>query len=306
LSETTAAAPAVAMPRPARGDGLVALGLVGPIVVLLAALVIFPLVYTVYVSFHSWDLFSSSHPSIGFKHYSTLIHSGFFWYSVKLMFIYGGAALAAELVLGYLLAVLMFTRLPLIGLVRTLFMIPILIAPIVVGLIWRLMLEPSYGILAYFLRSAGATSPAWVSDPGIALWSVVLVDVWEWTPFVFLVVLAGLHSIPAPIEEAAELDGARPWHKTLYINLPLLKRILLVVVLLRGIDLLRAFDLIYVMTRGGPGTSSITLPFSVWNQGFVLFDIGAAASQALVVVIIISVVTFFLIRIFRKSFTAPA
>jgi multiple sugar transport system permease protein len=279
--------------------------LVGPTVLVLAALVIYPLVYVIYVSFHRWFLFEESHPSVGVDNYERFLTGEdhqLFWNAVKLMFVYAGVALGAELVLGFLLAALFYTKMRGVEIFRTLFVIPILIAPIVVGQIWRFMLEPSYGVINYVLSLVGITGPAWVSDPDVAIYTIIMVDVWQWTPFVFLILLAGLHAMPGSIEDAAELDGARFVKKSIFVTIPLLKRVILVIILLRGIDLLRSFDLVYALTLGGPGNSSNTLPFFTWNQGFKLFELGRASALGIMVVLIINVVVFFVIKFFRGGF----
>lgn len=285
-------------------DRWAALAFVGPTVAILAAIVAFPLVYVVWVSLHDWFLFDEVHEFVGGANYWDWLRSAQFWTSVKLMFIYSSVALTAELVIGFVLATLMFTKLPGVGFFRTLFVTPVILAPLVVGLMWRLIMEPSYGVLNYLLRQIGIEGPAWTADPSVAIFAITAVDVWQWTPFVFLVLLAGLHAIPAPIEEAAELDGAGIVRKSLYITLPLLKRVIIIVVLLRGIDLLRSFDLIFALTRGGPGESSQTLPYLTWNQGFQLFEVGKASTLAIFVVLIISVVVFFAMRAFRRTLEA--
>ena len=187
------------------------------------------------------------------------------------------------------------------GLVRTLLTTPILLAPIVTALMWRFMYEPNFGVINYLFGKIGLPTEAWLANPDLALWSVGVVDVWQWTPFVFLVILAGMYGLPRNIYEAAELDGTPMWRQVTHITIPLLKRVLLIILLLRLIDLLRVFDIIVGTTQGGPGVATQTLPVFIWVTAFQQFSAGDAAAASLVLLAIVAVVITLLLRITAKQ-----
>ena len=160
------------------------------------------------------------------------------------------------MVLGFLLAALLYRARHLRGMafIRTALTTPILVAPIVAALMWRFMYQPDFGVLNYLLTPGRhADGPGWLVDPSIAMWSIACIDIWQWTPFVMIVILAGMYGLPRRIYEAAELDGTGMLRQTFFITIPLLKRVLLIVLLLRAIDLMRVFDIIVATTQGGPG-----------------------------------------------------
>src|SRR5262249_46183995 len=192
------------------------------------------------------------------------------------------AALLVEMTLGFLLAALVFRlrNLPGMGVFRTVLTAPILIAPIVTALIWRFMYQPDFGVINYLLGMVNLKGEAWLSDVRLALWAIAAIDVWQWTPFVFLVILAGMYGLPRSIYEAAELDKTGIFRQTFLITIPMLRRVLLIVLLLRLIDLLRLFDVIVGTTQGGPGAASVTLPVLIWSDAFKNFQMGDASAEA--------------------------
>jgi multiple sugar transport system permease protein len=187
------------------------------------------------------------------------------------------------------------------GLSRTLLTTPILLAPIVTALMWRFMYEPNFGVINYLFGKIGLPTEAWLADPQYALWAVAVVDVWQWTPFVFLVVLAGMYGLPRNVYEAAELDGTPMYRQALFITIPLLKRVLLIVLLLRLIDLMRLFDVIVGTTQGGPGVTTQTLPVFIWITAFQQFSAGDAAAASLVLLVIVAVLITALLRITARQ-----
>ena len=156
-------------------------------------------------------------------------------------------------------------------------------------------------VINYLIGLAGLPGPGWLSDPDIALFAVAAIDVWQWTPFVFLIVLAGMYAVPKSIYEAAELDRTNLWRQTVLITIPLLKRVLIIVLLLRLIDLLRAFELIVATTQGGPGDASYTLPVMTWETAFINFQMGDASAASLVLLGIATLVITLLIRTISRQ-----
>jgi multiple sugar transport system permease protein len=172
---------------------------------------------------------------------------------------------------------------------RTLFIIPVFTSPVVLGLTWRYMYQPGYGLINYLLGLFGIPPVNWLASPQWALPAVIFADVWQWTPFVALILLAGMQSISPEITEAAELDGLTRLQYLWRIALPLLMPIIIVVALIRLIDALKTFDLIYIITRGGPGTATYTLPLHAFATGFSSFLMGQSAAISWVLVIIVNI-----------------
>jgi multiple sugar transport system permease protein len=182
------------------------------------------------------------------------------------------------------------------GVIRTILTMPILLAPIVTAFMWRFMYQPDFGVINYLMQKVGLPPRDWLADPGQALWAISAIDIWQWTPFVFLVVLAGMYGLPRRLYEAAELDGTPLVRQTVFITIPLLKRVLLIVLLLRLIDLLRVFDIIVGTTAGGPGNATATLPITIWVSAFQEYQLGDAAAASLILLAIIAVVITFFVR----------
>jgi len=175
-------------------------------------------------------------------------------------------------------------------LVRALLLIPIIMTPVVVGLTWRFIFDPSTGMANYVLSLLGQGRPMdWLGNPAIALFAVMIADIWQWTPFVVLLTLAALEALPSEPLDAARVDGAREWQVTFYVLLPMLKRALLIVALIRAIDSVKAFDLFYIMTRGGPALSTETLNLYGYISAFTNFSISYAMTIALVLTVVTNV-----------------
>ncbi|MFO1038512.1 MAG: sugar ABC transporter permease [Geminicoccaceae bacterium] len=287
-----------------RGDRWVPALMLVPVLLLLVVLVVGPVVYLIETSFYRQNLFATTPPRwVGLENYSYLIEGRKFRTSLWRSATFAGMALVLEMVLGFLLAMWVYRlrHLPGMGIVRTALTTPILIAPIVAAVMWRFMYQPDFGIINYALGSLGVGKIGWLSDRSLALFSIALIDVWQWTPFIFLVVLAGMHAIPEEYYEAAELDHAGWVRQTLFITIPLLWRVLVVVLLLRLIDLLRAFEIIVATTQGGPGDAAYTLPVLIWETSFVAFEMGDAAAAAVVLLLAVTVIVTLLVRTVART-----
>lgn len=276
-----------------------------PAILWFLVLGIFPLVYSAWLSFHSMNLLDPSRgiTPVGFKNYGAILFgrplTGItFTRSLGITLKIGGGSLILELVIGLALAILVSrTRASAwMRFMRSSLMVPMLIAPAVVGMMFRFLFEPSYGFINFLLSFVGIEPLYWISDPKVVLFSVILVSVWEWLPFSFLVLLAGLNAIPQEQFEAAAVDGAGFFQQLWYIMLPWLSRLIGVLVLLRGVDLIRNFDVIYTLTYGGPSVSSSTLSFNAYLTGLKYFEMGQGTAYAFLIVILINIVVLLLIR----------
>jgi multiple sugar transport system permease protein len=196
-----------------------------------------------------------------------------------------------EMFIGVGLA-LMLER-PILGMsvFRTIFILPMMIAPIVVGLVWRYMYNPQFGIFNKTLKKWGFESIPWLSSPDWALPSVIIADIWQWTPFIFILSLAALQSLPRSSLEAARIDGASEWQQIIYIKIPLMMPVLVVAALLRMIDAFKVLEVIFIMTNGGPGLSTEIMSLQIYKTAFVSWELGRAAALSNILLAIVLVIT---------------
>lgn len=274
--------------------------LLAPAVLTLLALTVYPFIYSIYISFFS---FKGGRPFefIGVGNYAHLLKDGQFWNSIVVVSLYTVYVVAIELILGLALALFFTQPLRLRGLWRSLMIVPMMLTPVVVGVIWRLMYDPNFGVIALLLRSIGLAPIEWLSHGNWAFIAVVLVDVWNWTPFMFLIILAGLESLPVEPFEAAQMDGASRLQVLRYLTLPLLTPTLLVALLVRSMDAMRIFDHIYIMTMGGPGSATEVASLYLYKTAFKFSDFGYAAAGLFVLLILITALSRLYVRSLGKE-----
>lgn len=263
-----------------------------PSLLLLGVLLVGPFIYMVGVSFTDLSYALPDHDGnfVGFDNYRRLMREDpVFWDSFRTTLIFVIGVVSVEFVLGFALALLLFHQVQRRRFVLTLLLIPMMLAPVAVGLMWKLMLHGEFGMLTHYLRLLGLLGPqsALLGSHDLVLPSVMLVDVWEWTPFVTLVILAGLLSLPREPFEAAIMDGARPWQVFRDITVPLLRPIIALVLLLRGIDAFKEFDKVFILTGGGPGTATELLSIYTWRINFRNWDLGYGAVCAFIVYFVV-------------------
>jgi multiple sugar transport system permease protein len=266
--------------------------LLAPSVILLLLVVAYPLFFALKSSFYFWNLQMGPQP-LGFNgldNYASVLTGSFFLDSLVNTLKLTIAGTAIEFCLGLAIAHLLLVRLPGMNIARALLIMPTTIAPIVVGFLFRYMYDPQGGIIPWLLQALHLPLPpqGLLGSGATALWSVLAADVWEWTPFCAIVLYAGLLSIPRDIQEAARLDGARPLATFFRITLPLIRKTAAIVLVLRFMQLFNTFDLVLVLTRGGPGSASRTLGYSLYQTGMVDFNIGVASAMTWIIVIIVN------------------
>jgi len=274
-----------------------------PSVGFLLLMTIFPTIYSLWMSMQQYNL---SRPDlahfVGGRNYVQLLSDDIFWKAVRTTLLFSVSVLVLQFLVGFFIANLFDQERRGMNVLRTLFIIPVFASPVALGLTWRYMYQPGYGLINHLLESVGLPRINWLASTEWALPAVIAVDVWQWTPFVALILLAGIQSISPEITEAAELDGLTRFQYLRRIVLPLLTPIIVVVGLIRLIDALKTFDLIYIITRGGPGTATYTLPLHAYATGFASFLMGPSAATAWVVVIIVNIcATIFLWLLFREQ-----
>lgn len=270
-----------------------------PMVVLLIGLTLYPIMYSIYTSFTSLHLARPTVPVrfIGFDNYVNMFNNELFWITMRNTVVMVVGAVTAQFVLGFSLALLLNRELPGIGFIRTLLLLPLMITPVVAALVWSLMLNPASGVINYLLMQIGwSNPPLWLGVGRNAMLTIIAVDAWQWTPFVMLLMLAGLQGIPKEFYEAAQLDGASAWQNIRYITLPVLTPLIGVILLLRVMDAFKIFDKIYILTQGGPGSSTETVAFHAYQQGFGFFRMGYASAISMILLIVVVITSIILIR----------
>jgi multiple sugar transport system permease protein len=263
--------------------------MLAPAVLILFAVTIYPTLVNIYQSLFKYDL---THPDerqfVFLKNYVDLLfHDPRFWNSVKITFYYVAIVLSVELVLGLGIASILSKMRRFRGLVTTIIILPMATAPVAITFIWRFMYNPSIGILGYALESVGLPKIQFLSDAQWVIPSLALVDIWQWTPFMVLILTAGLMSLPQEPFEAATVDGASKWQELWYLELPMMRPFILVALLFRGIDAFKTFDYIYILTKGGPGTASETLNLRTFQTGIQFLHMGTASAMAMLMLIVI-------------------
>ena len=278
-----------------------------PALVVLAIGLLYPILYMIYASFLDWNPSQRIGEADwkGLGNYAGLLadeafHESF-WVTLKFAFV----VVVIEMVLGVGLALLLDRELRGMAALRTIFILPMMIAPIVVGMVWRYMYHPSVGIINRTLEDLGLPTVAWTSDGTAAFWSIVIADIWQWTPFIFILALAALQSLPRSALEAARIDGATAWQQIIHIKLPLMMPVLIVTLLLRLIDAFKVLEVILVMTNGGPGLSTEILALRISRTASEFRELGEAAamSNLLLILLLILTVAMFL---YNKAVEARA
>ena len=283
-------------------DLLFALVLITPALVVLLSLSIYPLIYSITISLQTE---TADGIKWGVSNFTRLISDAFFLTAMAHTFIYAVVALVFEFLIGLSLALLLNSQIRGRTLFRAALLVPMMLPTVVVGVVWRLMLNPNFGAINGTLKEVGVnTEPlTWTASPKLALLSVIAVDVWQWTPFVFLVLLAGLQAIPQEPYEAALIDGSSRWQTFRYVTLPLLKPAILIALLLRTMDLLRVFDQIFILTEGGPGFATETISLYIYRTAFRFFDFGYAAAMSFVLLALTNMISTIYIRFLQTKQT---
>lgn len=251
--------------------------MVWPAVTFVAVMVIFPFGYAFWLSLLDYKI-GQTDAFVGAGNYKALLGDEQFWNGLRLTFILYIGALVTQLVLGVALGLLLNRIETLKGMVRTVMVSPFMLPPVVVGMMSIVVLDPGMGVANYLLKSAGLPSSLFLASTDFVIFTVIMIDTWQWAPFVALIVLGGLQSLPTRVYEAAAIDGAVGWRRFVYITLPLLGPTIVTAAVLRSVDLLRFFDVIYITTQGGPGYASSTLNIYAYRKGFEFSDIGYASA----------------------------
>ena len=277
--------------------------LLAPTLVFLLLFIIGPIIYSLVLSLYEWRLTEIAKPKsfVGLANYAALLKDNVFWQAMKNTMIFTIGSVGIELILGFLVALLLWQLPRGKGLASSIILLPMITAPVVVGLLWRYMLDPQFGIVNYARRGILPGEVAWLGDVRLALPSVILVDIWQMTPFVVLVLHAGLCSISEEWLEAARVDGATYWQIIWHIVLPFLRQLIILVMMLRAMDTYRVFDTIYVLTKGGPGLATETIGIYTYKSGFSFFKMGYAMTLSTVSLAVVLVFSLLCVRMMRQE-----
>ena len=272
-----------------------------PTVLIILFLVVFPLAYTFFISFFDWGMSGNAQMKfVGLDNYRYLFASARFWEAVGRTFLFSAVGIGTEGILGVALALYLNREFKGKNMVKTAFLLPMVATPVAVRLVCRLIYEPSIGIANQICMWLGVGRQPWLGALDMALWALLIVDIWQWTPMVMLVVLAGATALPLDVLESAQVDGAGKWQLVRNIILPLLRPAILTALLLRMIDILKTFDLIYSTTQGGPGYATETLNILSYREAFEYFKFGRASATLVVFFLTVFLIAIVFIKFKNK------
>lgn len=272
-----------------------------PSAIIFLVVLVFPMLFILNLMFKKERLTApAGNGYIGFDNFVRLAGDERFWAAVGQSAIFSAVSMAVSIPVGILIAVIINRKLAGNGLFRVILIVPMVLAPLVVGAIFRFVFD-SNGFVTWLFSLIGADAPSFLSIPGVSLVTVAFVDAWQWAPFVAIIVAAAMETVPDSVIEAAKLDGANAWQGLWHFVLPQIRPLLALVTLIRFMDSFREFDKLFIMTNGGPGTSSETLPIYLWRYAFQYLDMGYAAAVGFVMLVLITIVSTIVVRVFKAS-----
>lgn len=271
-----------------------------PALVVIGAVIVFPWIFTLYMSFKDWKVGGGA-DFIWFANYVRLFADERFLEAVWRTFFFTILAVVVPIALGVAAALVFHREFPWRGLLRTVFVMPMMATPVAVALVWTMMFHPQLGVLNYLLSLVGLPPSLWVYSPNTVIPTLVLVEVWHWTPLVMLIVLGGLAGLPQDPYDSATIDGASDWQMFRYITFPLLLPYIMIALVIRTIDALKVFDTIFVITQGGPGTASETLNIFLYLQAFQFYNLGYASAVVVIFFIIIIALSLLLLYVRQRT-----
>ncbi len=274
-----------------------------PAVLIVLALAVYPLVYSLWLSFHQWDLQTPGHPFVGLDNFRSALTDDRVWAALKNTGVIVVVGMCFEFLLGLGLALLLVDTVRIRRILLPIVMLPVTMVPIVVGLTWRMMWDNQYGVINALLRVpfGNDLNIIWLGKTNTAIFAMIVTQVWQWTPFMFLIMLAALSSVNPDLYEASALDGAGWRRQLLDITLPAIKPIIVVAILFRALDAFKIFDLVYMFTQGGPGTSTETISWYIYQVGFKFFRMGYGSAISYLVLILLLVLATLYVAAFVRE-----
>lgn len=268
----------------------------------LVFLTVYPFIYSLYLSLHQVKLTTLSRAVfVGLRNYANLLTDGLFLHALRNTAVLAVCSIALEVLLGFAAAkvFLQLQRWRFAVVLRSLYLLPMMATPLIVGMIAAYVFNPTIGIVNHLVTLLGGTPVSWFGEPVTAMVTMVLINVWQWSPFMMLLIMAALTSIRSDLYEAARVDGAKWHHLIWHIEIPSVLNVVLLGAILRLIDVLRFFDVVYVTTRGGPGDATMVVTLYAYLQDFQFFQVGMGSAAAVLILLISILVTTFAIRLLR-------
>lgn len=273
-----------------------------PFLIIFGVLTIIPALLNFYISLTPWNLIRpGSQKFVGLRNYISMASDSRFWNSLWVSFYYIFIPVTIQMILGFLWALALRPRLKGTQVIRTLLLIPMVIPPVIVGLTWKVLFTPNLGGINYYLKMISIQGPDWLNRPFTAQIAVLMAAVWEWSPFVMLLLLAAMENLPSEAMEAATIDGVNKLQMVRFIVLPLIKPVMIIVLLFRIMDALGILPLIFVMTKGGPASATEIINFYAYMSGFVYYKIGYAASLITVLFALVFALNWYFLSAVAKQ-----
>jgi multiple sugar transport system permease protein len=276
---------------------------VAPTMIVILLVTIFPTIYSLGLSFTKWEVTLQEKPFIGLGNYIALFQDDRFLHAILITLIVVVVGVGVEMIIGFSLAQMFVAEMKGKRIIVAALLLPVMVMPVVVGYTWRLLWDAQYGpinqIIGWIIGRPFTYT--WLAQPNTAIFAILVTEIWQWTPFMFLVFLSGLAVLDPEIFEAADIDGAGGWDKLWHLTLPLMRPIIIVALLIRSLDALKFFDIIFTMSGGGPGNSTETISFYIYQVGYQFFRLGYGAAASFVLLIFLAVLLTFLLRMFKSA-----
>jgi multiple sugar transport system permease protein len=271
-----------------------------PALVVVVAVIVFPWVFTIWMSLNEWKVGAPT-TFVGFANYIRLPNDPRFVESVEHTLVYTTLSVLLPLLFGTFAAVVFHANFRGRGVLRAIFIMPMMATPVAIALVWTMMFHPQLGVLNYLLSLVGLPPQLWVFHPATVIPSLVLVETWQWTPLVMLIVLGGIAAIPTEPYESAQIDGASHWQMFRYITLPLVTPFLFIAAMIRMIDAVKSFDIIFAITQGGPGSASETINLYLYSVAFIYYDLGYGSAIAVMLFLLIVTLAALLLHLRQRA-----
>jgi multiple sugar transport system permease protein len=272
---------------------------VGPAVLIMAAACLYPVISAFQLGLYDWSLGTpwSEARWTGLQNFVTAFSNPRVWSSLWTTLFFAAVCVTAEMTLGIALALALERPVRGTAFFRTLFILPMMIAPIAVGLVWRYMFDAQFGLINAVLAVFDVAPMAWLADPSLAFAAIVIADIWQWTPFVFIMMVAALANVDSAVIEASRIDGANWWQMTFMVKLPMIAHVIAITLMMRLIDAFRVLEVIYVLTFGGPGDSTEILALHIYKTAFVAQQLGEAAAVSVLLLVVVAALSWGALRL---------
>jgi multiple sugar transport system permease protein len=272
---------------------------VGPAILVMAAACLYPVLTAFQLAGYKWDMGTpwNSAQWVGLDNFVSAFSNPQVWSSLWITLLFAGICVTLEMILGIALALALERPVRGMSIFRTIFILPMMIAPIAVGLAWRYMFDAQFGLINALLQLGGFEAKTWLADPTLAFVAIVIADVWQWTPFVFIMMLAALASVDSAVMEASRIDGANWWQQIFLVKLPMVMHVIAITLMMRLIDAFRVLEVVYVLTFGGPGNSTEILALHIYKTAFVGQQMGVAAAISVLLLVVVAALSWGALRL---------